>query len=321
MHDDATLFRALQQLHIYGMLIVRNVPDDENSVSNIGERIGPIKTTFYGYTWDVRSVPEAKNVAYTSQDLGFHMDLLYMHQPPHLQLLHCLRSSAAGGASLFADSYKAAADLFTEDIDAFITLATSPASFHYNHPESGHLYHQDHIAISTQSLTFGFPTFKAFARVSQKLLENEHRLKNGFDKHAVKNLRSFMAREQKVEHYIQHVAWSPPFQAPIRIPRWRGDNPELAPLPLLNDKVTQWHRAAQKFSKLIHRQNGIYERTMLPGECVIFDNRRVLHARKAFEVGDAGKERWLRGTYLDWDPYWSKMRVLGKRFGKIHASE
>jgi alpha-ketoglutarate-dependent taurine dioxygenase len=60
---------------------------------------------------------------------------------------------------------------------------------------------------------------------------------------------------------------------------------------------------------------------MLPGECVIFDNRRVLHARKAFEVGDAGKERWLRGTYLDWDPYWSKMRVLGKRFGKIHASE
>ena len=319
MQDDATLFRALEQLHVYGMLFVRNVPDDEKSVSTIGERIGPIKNTFYGYTWDVRSVPEAKNVAYTSQDLGFHMDLLYMHQPPHLQLLHCIRSSAAGGASLFTDSYKAAADLFTEDLESFITLATSSASFHYDHPSS-HLYHQDHTVISTFNLTFGFPTFKAFARVSQKLLKGEYRPSSTFDKYAEKTLRSFIARERKIEHHIQNIAWSPPFQAPIRIPRWKDETGQRVPLPLLNDKATQWHDAAQKFSKLIHRQDGIYERMMRPGECVIFDNRRVLHARKAFEVRDAGKERWLRGTYLDWDPYWSKMRVLGRRFGNVHGS-
>ena len=54
---------------------------------------------------------------------------------------------------------------------------------------------------------------------------------------------------------------------------------------------------------------------MGPGECVIFDNRRVLHARKRFEVGDLGKERWLRGAYLDKDPFVSRMRVLGGKFG------
>lgn len=54
----------------------------------------------------------------------------------------------------------------------------------------------------------------------------------------------------------------------------------------------------------------VYERMMKPGECVLFDNRRVLHARKAFEVGDAGKERWLRGAYLDKDPFLSKLQVL-----------
>jgi hypothetical protein len=39
-----------------------------------------------------------------------------------------------------------------------------------------------------------------------------------------------------------------------------------------------------------------------------------LHARKAFEVADAGKERWLRGAYLDKDPFVSKLRVLAHRF-------
>ena len=54
--------------------------------------------------------------------------------------------------------------------------------------------------------------------------------------------------------------------------------------------------------------------TITIGECVLFDNRRVLHARKAFDVGDMGKERWLRGAYVDRDPYESKMRLLQERF-------
>jgi len=78
--------------------------------------------------------------------------------------------------------------------------------------------------------------------------------------------------------------------------------------------LRHWHPAARKFNKIIHREENIHERMMKPGECVLFDNRRVLHARKAFEVADAGKERWLRGAYLDKDPFMSKLRVLTHRF-------
>jgi gamma-butyrobetaine dioxygenase len=78
--------------------------------------------------------------------------------------------------------------------------------------------------------------------------------------------------------------------------------------------IRHWHNAAKKFNDIIHREENIHERMMKPGECVIFDNRRVLHARKAFEVADAGKERWLRGAYLDKDPFMSKLRVLAHRF-------
>jgi alpha-ketoglutarate-dependent taurine dioxygenase len=57
----------------------------------------------------------------------------------------------------------------------------------------------------------------------------------------------------------------------------------------------------------------MFEYRMEEGDCVIFDNRRVLHARRAFEA-DKG-ERWLKGAYLDRDVYASKLSVLEEIYG------
>jgi len=129
--------------------------------------------------------------------------------------------------------------------------------------------------------------------------------------------------EIDISRWIDAVAWSPPFQAPFsyialgRDPSGVSSRSRFSDLNTMNGKMDDhWHPAAKRFDDLIHRPEGIYERMMKPGECVLFDNRRVLHARKAFEVGDIGKERWLRGAYLDKDPYMSKMRVLWERFGR-----
>ena len=46
------------------------------------------------------------------------------------------------------------------------------------------------------------------------------------------------------------------------------------------------------------------------GQCVVFDNHRVLHGRSGFEMrGDAGK-RVYHGGYMDWDEIISKLNVL-----------
>ncbi|KAK3670577.1 hypothetical protein LTR78_009545 [Recurvomyces mirabilis] len=275
MQSDHSVLQALQQLHTHGLLFLTNVPDSEKSVSAIVERIGPLKNTFYGSTWDVRSVPEAKNVAYTAQDLGFHMDLMYMQQPPHLQFLHCIRSSAAGGASLFTDSFRAARDLWVDDPDSVRNLAQLPVNFHYNHPEL-HYYHQ-----------------------SRRVVE----LKDGA---SLDSLPSGEQGAKMLADAIRNVSWAPPFQAPFI-------NPNAKKLEEISgETLIRWHAAARKFSEAVHQPAGIYERMMRPGECVIFDNRRVLHARRAFEVGDAGKERWLRGAYMDEDPFLSKTKVMQK---------
>ena len=56
INDDDTLTQALRLLWRDGLLFVDGVPESEKSVSRIVQRIGPLMTTFYGPTWDVRSV-------------------------------------------------------------------------------------------------------------------------------------------------------------------------------------------------------------------------------------------------------------------------
>ncbi|KAH0254427.1 Clavaminate synthase-like protein, partial [Aureobasidium melanogenum] len=265
MSDDKVLFDLLQQLQMYGLVFIKNVPEAESSVISTANRIGPLKNTFYGETWDVRSVSNAKNVAYTDVNLGFHMDLLYMQQPPRLQLLHCLRASEQGGVSLFSDAYRAVQQLYNMDYAAFKALTDTPVNFHYDN--DNHHYFR--------------------SRRTFQLREGVTRLP--------KNV-------SKVYNYLDAVNWAPPFQAPFH--HTEGD-------VKFAKSMRTWHEAAQTFRDLTELDWNVYKRQMAPGECVIFDNRRVLHARTAF----AGGERWLRGAYLDDDPYLSKMRVLQRTYG------
>lgn len=81
---DQGLYRFLKQLSDYGLVIIRNMPFEELkgefgqpvlAIERVAERIGPILETFYGRTWDVQSVENSNNIAYTNVELGLHTDL------------------------------------------------------------------------------------------------------------------------------------------------------------------------------------------------------------------------------------------------------
>ena len=100
--SEEELLRAMKRIESHGLVFLRNVPDcssydSSDSLNKIVARIGPIRSTFYGLTWDVKSVPGAINVAYTHKYLGLHMDLCYMDLTPQFQFLHSLRARAPGG--------------------------------------------------------------------------------------------------------------------------------------------------------------------------------------------------------------------------------
>ena len=139
MNDEASLFKTLEALSLYGLAFVKSVPTEDQEVRSVVQRIGPIRNSFYGETWDVKSVPKAKNIAYTPLYLGLHMDLMYFEAPPGLQFLHCLKNSVKGGESLFSDSFKAAALLKKEKPHSFETLCRVPVTFHYDN--NGKHYH------------------------------------------------------------------------------------------------------------------------------------------------------------------------------------
>ncbi|CAK7199215.1 hypothetical protein SEUCBS139899_001888 [Sporothrix eucalyptigena] len=122
--NNTEFYRGLLDLYQLGILIVDGVPDSENAVREIANQIGNIQTTFYGELFDVVSKPNAENVAYTNVFLCLHQDLLYMNDPPYIQLLHCLRNDCDGGESLFSDSVRAAVEMQLNDAHYLQSLAS-----------------------------------------------------------------------------------------------------------------------------------------------------------------------------------------------------
>jgi gamma-butyrobetaine dioxygenase len=261
MENDDLLTSALHNLSLYGLLFVHDIPDSRAMVEKIAWRMGPLRNTFYGSTWDVRHDPRAKNVAYTNQNLGFHMDLLYVQNPPGFQLLHCLRNSCEGGESLFVDAFGAAAGL---DKRAWETLATFQVPYHYNHT------HQ-------------------YFRMTRPVLEAAADADN-----------------------LGYVNYSPPFQGPFHLPPGETSG-------AWTHRMKEYLSAIRQFEGQIHDPERIFELKLNPGECVIFENRRVLHARRAFDT--AAGERWLAGAYVDEDAVHSRMFTLKRNGGLFQGSQ
>jgi gamma-butyrobetaine dioxygenase len=83
-----------------------------------------------------------------------------------------------------------------------------------------------------------------------------------------------------------------------RIREVRYNNRSLQPVAGTPEALTTFYAAYRAFDELLNRKGAMATFTLRPGDCVIFDNTRLLHARTAFE---ASGERHLQGCYADLD--------------------
>ena len=79
------------------------------------------------------------------------------------------------------------------------------------------------------------------------------------------------------------------------------------------------YAALQRFGYLTNCDKFQIRYEFAPGDLVAFDNRRVLHGRESFDT-TAGARR-LRGTYLDSDEVYSRMRVLRRHLTSSKPSQ
>lgn len=236
----------------YGLVFLRNVPEDPESVTRIATRIANIQETFYGRTFDVRAKPNAENVAYTSGYLGLHQDLLYLNSPPKIQILHCMENSCPGGESLFCDAHRLGLLMASSTKTDKLFRSLLSTTLHYRYDKNGYTYSQHRKVLTTDKLS----TFS-------------------------------------------DLWWSPPF---------------LGTWPDHSTEHRDYFLAARAVERLIHDESNMYEHKLKPGECVLFDNRRVLHGRRAFDVSSSpGGSRWLRGAYISDEDF--KSRVMNVTAG------
>ena len=114
-----------------GLAFLEAVPCDPSTILGAAALIGRVAETNYGLLFDVRSMPQPENLAYSDLGLGLHTDNPYREPVPGFQALHALITSPEGGGSLFADGFALAAHLRESAPDAFRLLTTTAVPFHY----------------------------------------------------------------------------------------------------------------------------------------------------------------------------------------------
>ena len=129
--DVAALRLWLQDVERHGFGLLRNVPPIEGAILDVVDLFGFVRETNYGRIFDVRSVQNASNLAYTPTPLSIHTDNSYRDPCPTLQLLHCLVQAAQGGITAIVDGFAAADRLRREAPEAFELLSGHDVSFHY----------------------------------------------------------------------------------------------------------------------------------------------------------------------------------------------
>ncbi len=133
-----------------GIAFLSGVPSTEHAILEAVAPMGFVIDTNYGRVFDVKSVPQPENLAYSDRGLGLHTDNPYRDPVPGFQALHCLIASNDGGENLFADGFAIAEYLRSAEPAAFATLTQTPVLFRYRSKDAELFSEKPLIQLSTR---------------------------------------------------------------------------------------------------------------------------------------------------------------------------
>lgn len=121
----------IRRLVSQGIAFLERVPATHHAILEAVSLAGRVIDTNYGVVFDVRSVPQPENLAYSDLGLGLHTDNPYREPVPGFQALHCLAAAPDGGENLFADGFAIAEHLRSTHPGMFSILTTTLVPFRY----------------------------------------------------------------------------------------------------------------------------------------------------------------------------------------------
>jgi alpha-ketoglutarate-dependent taurine dioxygenase len=281
--DEMALLDLYSALFQHGAVIVRNCPpvfDNEETTPSavIGNLLAGSLShgALYGDVFHVEAMPDAHNLAYTAVGLPPHQDLSYYESPPGLQLLHCAEHrNVVGGESLLVDGLAAAHQLKEFAPDLFEILTTTSATFCKQREGADMVAYWPHIQLNTREEIVG-------------------------------------------------INWSPPFEGPLRPNAMNAVAHEdyytayTAFARLVDRDRTEHHHALSPQlcrSLKEYAEEHTFEKLLEEGDMLVFNNRRMLHGRKPFEMINGEGARHLVGTYTNMEETLNRYRVLMRKHG------
>jgi gamma-butyrobetaine dioxygenase len=120
------------------------------------------------------------------------------------------------------------------------------------------------------------------------------------------------------------VNWSPPFQGASYSRSALMSHGEANASVV--DKAHSYYEALVAWESVLADPRKKFEFKLAEGDVVMFDNRRVLHARTSFrdwteaerlsngvELVSGEPTRWLKGCYIDGDAVWDRLTGLRRK--------
>ncbi|CAJ2507812.1 Uu.00g089980.m01.CDS01 [Anthostomella pinea] len=148
---------AIETFHLYGILFLKDIPSDVTQ-EQLAAPIGPLKSTVWGRTWDVKHIPKSRTVAHGHGPVPLQTQLPYFNNVPRVVVLRCLENSVDGGELIFSDGFLPAWEYFLFKRKEFDMLQASTIRYQYNH--EGHHFAKTRGIMSSY---FGFPRKVAFS--------------------------------------------------------------------------------------------------------------------------------------------------------------
>ena len=259
-----------------GAGLVQNAPLDTSDSSTPVAVIGRLLAgslshgALYGDIFHVKSMPDAKNIAYTSVPLSPHQDLAYYESMPGLQLLHCISNEGVeGGESVLIDALAAAEEFRRIAPEHFETLTRCPATFVKQREGADMVYRRPHIVVDDSEDVVAVnwsPPFEGPLCLPASSVEPYY--------------LAYAAFERMLDNSL------PP-----------EDENGLLPLALT--------RSLREYANTY-----TWEHRLEPGEIMVFNNRRMLHGRRGFSFNGEHGGRHLMGAYTNIDDTLNRYRVL-----------
>ncbi len=181
---EAEMFDWTRQFLTYGFIIISGVPTEPESVLKIGSAFGYVRDTNFGNLFDVRSVPNANDLAYTAVELGAHTDNPYRSPVPTIQLLHCLINETTGGLSTLVDGLAVAEALKLRDPAAFEVLTKTPVRFRFRDKDTELVASAPPIELDVTGAVRGIhlsPRLDFVPLMSREALAEYYRARRVFD--------------------------------------------------------------------------------------------------------------------------------------------